>query len=146
MEAKAVNLAITLPQLLRRRNSSPDVPEDIMMDHFNDPIWDFSTPSPTASTTSFDDKGQTCSWPDTSYRSSDIETSSYTSSSASPTGPSKLGLREAAVNNVNESVGLLCNLQAASTDIHSRDSPYAEVRAAVPNYDDPSMPVNTFRT
>ncbi|KAM5532784.1 hypothetical protein V8D89_013581 [Ganoderma adspersum] len=125
MEAKALNLALSFSQLRQRRNSSPDVPEDIMMEHFNDPNWDFSAPSPTASTTSFDDKGQTCSWAETSYRTSDIETSSYTSTAATPT---KLELREAAVSNVNE------------------DSPYAEVRAAVPNYDDPSMPVNTFRT
>lgn len=31
------------------------------------------------------------------------------------------------------------------TDVTSSESPYAEVRAAVSNIDDPSMPVNTFR-
>ena len=119
MEAKAVNLAITLPQLLRRRNSSPDVPEDIMMDHFNDPNWDFSAPSPTASTTSFDDKGQTCSWAETSYRTSDIETSSYTSTAATPT---KLELREAALNNVNECVSVILDsgIQVSDDDLGTR--------------------------
>jgi OPT family small oligopeptide transporter len=34
----------------------------------------------------------------------------------------------------------------SSSEDYDDDSPYAEVRAAVPSIDDPSMPVNTFRT
>ncbi|TFK93530.1 OPT oligopeptide transporter [Polyporus arcularius HHB13444] len=114
---------MSLSQFLHRRNSAPDVPEDVM-DHFNDPNWDYSSSSPSASVTSFDEKGQTSSWTDHSYRSSDVESSNYPST---PGGPSKLDLREAPAQNFNE------------------ESPYAEVRAAVPNYDDPTIPVNTFR-
>lgn len=95
MEARAHNLSFS--QFLRRRNSAPDVPEDVM-DHFNDPNWDYSS-SPSASVTSFEDKAQTASWTDHSYRSSDVESSNYPST---PGGASKLDLREAPVETYNE--------------------------------------------
>ncbi|KAI0762717.1 OPT oligopeptide transporter [Fomes fomentarius] len=120
MEAAARHLSIS--QFLRHRNAAPDVPEDVFDEHFNDPNWDYS--SETASFTSYEEKRQTSSWTDHSFRSSDVESSRFDSS---PTSPAKLDLREAALQNMNE------------------DSPYAEVRAAVPNYDDPTIPVNTFR-
>ena len=84
----------TFSHLRQRRNSAPDVPEDVM-DHFNDPNWDY-TSSPTASVSSFDDeKRQT--WTDHSFRSSDVESSRFASS---PTG--RLDLREVPMQNMNE--------------------------------------------
>ncbi|KAI0374504.1 OPT oligopeptide transporter [Pilatotrama ljubarskyi] len=126
MEAKASSYSLNLPTLLRRRNSSPDVPEDVdyVMSHLNDPNWDLSTP-PTASTETFAEKGQTSSWTDHSFRETETETASQFDSSRGAT--SRLDLREAKVQEF------------------STESPYAEVRAAVPNTDDPSIPVNTFR-
>ena len=86
------------PQILQRRNVSPDVPEDIDDDrfdeHFNDPNWDYSTPSPSSTTTTFVEKRS--SWTNSSVRTSDLETSSQYGSSS---GPSKLDLREAALQN-----------------------------------------------
>ncbi|KAI0757331.1 OPT oligopeptide transporter [Daedaleopsis nitida] len=117
MEARAH----TFGDLLQRRNSAPDVPEDVI-DHFNDPNWDYS--SETATLSSYDEeKRPQSSWSDRSFHSSDLDSSRF----ATPVGPSKLDLREAPAVNLND------------------DSPYAEVRAAVPNYDDPLIPVNTFR-
>ncbi|EIW64935.1 OPT oligopeptide transporter [Trametes versicolor FP-101664 SS1] len=126
MEAKTSSYALNLPTLLRRRNSSPDVPEDVdyIMSHLNDPNWDLSQP-PTASTETFADKAQTSSWTDHSYHETETETASQLGSTR--VGTSKFDLREAKVEEYNE------------------ESPYAEVRAAVPNTDDPSIPVNTFR-
>ena len=71
MEARVNNFFS--PYLRNRRNSAPDVPEDVM-DHFNDPNWDF-TSSPTASVTSFYEKRETASFTDQSFRSSEIESS-----------------------------------------------------------------------
>ena len=97
MAATAINSSTYFPQILQRRNVSPDVPEDIdgqFDDHFNDPNWDYSTPSPSATTTTFVEKRS--SWTDSSVRNSDIETSSQYYGSS---GPSKLDLREAALQN-----------------------------------------------
>lgn len=85
------------PQILQRRNVSPDVPEDIddsFDEHFNDPNWDYSTPSPSSDTTTFVEKRS--SWTNSSVRTSDIETSSQYGSTS---GPSKMDLREAALQN-----------------------------------------------
>ncbi|KAI0662504.1 OPT oligopeptide transporter [Cubamyces menziesii] len=125
MEAKTSSYSLNIPTLLRKRNSSPDVPEDVdyVMSHLNDPNWDLSQP-PTASTETFNEKGETSSWTDQSYRETETETASQFDSTR--VGTSGVDLREAKVE-------------------FNDESPYAEVRAAVPNTDDPSLPVNTFR-
>lgn len=95
MSSTAVNSSPTYPQFIQRRNVSPDVPEDIDDDeHFNDPNWDYSAASPSATTETFVEKRS--SWTDTSFRTSDIENSSQYESSK---GPSKVDLREAALQN-----------------------------------------------
>ncbi|OSD05888.1 OPT oligopeptide transporter [Trametes coccinea BRFM310] len=126
MEAKTSSYALNLPTLLRRRNSSPDVPEDVdyVMSHLNDPNWDF-TQSPSASTETFAEKEQTSSWSESSFCETETEAASQFDSTR--VGSSKLDLREAKVEEL------------------ATESPYAEVRAAVSNTDDPSIPVNTFR-
>ncbi|PSS37094.1 hypothetical protein PHLCEN_2v1060 [Hermanssonia centrifuga] len=124
--------ASAIPTLSRRR--VPDVPEDVddVMEHFNDPNWDYRPPSPTLSTESIDldRKGKTFS--ETSRHStSDFDTESNAESTyvktAAETGASK------------------SQLWRTGTRDYEDDSPYPEVRAAVSNMDDPSMPVNTFR-
>ncbi len=97
MEAAARHLSFS--QFLRHRNAAPDVPEDVFDEHFNDPNWDYS--SETASFTSYEEKRQTSSWTDHSFRSSDVESSRFDSS---PTSPARLDLREAALQNMNEYV------------------------------------------
>ena len=93
MASTAVNSSSFFPQVLQHRNVSPDVPEDID-DHFNDPNWDYAPPSP-ATTTTFVEKRS--SWTNSSVRTSDIENSSQYYGSSS--GPSKLDLREAVIEN-----------------------------------------------
>ncbi|KAH9853046.1 OPT oligopeptide transporter [Lenzites betulinus] len=123
MEARTTSYMLNLPTLLLRRNASPDVPEDVdyVMAHLNDPNWDLTQPD-TASTETFAEKVHTSSWSEQSYHETETETASTN------VDASKLDLREAKVEEYND------------------ESPYAEVRAAVPNTDDPSTPVNTFRT
>lgn len=101
MEAKTSSYALNLPTLLRRRNSSPDVPEDVdyIMSHLNDPNWDLSQP-PTASTETFADKAQTSSWTDHSYHETETETASQLGSTR--VGTSKFDLREVKVEEYNE--------------------------------------------
>ncbi|KAF7335307.1 OPT oligopeptide transporter [Mycena sanguinolenta] len=107
-----------LPQYVRRRNI-PDVPEDVdyMMEHLNDPNLDLKKPlAKPISLESFSTQKIS------PYTPSDVDESSDRYSS-----PSRAGSRN-------------------STTIEFDDeSPYPEVRAAVANTDDPSMPVNTFR-
>lgn len=93
MQSTAVRLHPTLPNLIHRRNDSPDVPEDID-DHFNDPNWDYSAPSPTATTATF--VQNSASWENKSFRSSDIEMSSQYESTK---GPSKVDLHDNVLQN-----------------------------------------------
>ena len=96
MEAKTSSYSLNIPTLLRKRNSSPDVPEDVdyVMSHLNDPNWDLSQP-PTASTETFNEKGETSSWTDQSYRETETETASQFDSTR--VGTSGVDLREAKV-------------------------------------------------
>ncbi|CCM00338.1 uncharacterized protein FIBRA_02368 [Fibroporia radiculosa] len=127
---EATTTSFSLPQLLRR-NPLPDVPEDVdndyVMQHLNDPNWDLSQTSPTASVDSFelDDKRSKAFSSGSSIRSTEIDSESQVDSSYKST--SRAHLREVEMEDFND------------------ESPYAEVRAAVPNVDDPTMPVNTFR-
>ncbi|KAI0793278.1 OPT oligopeptide transporter [Abortiporus biennis] len=104
----------------------PDVPEDVALLHLNDPNWDLSPPTYSSDSLDIEEKPS-----DTAYssgfsaRDSDFDTDSQTGS-VEKSAFSRLQLREADQG-------------------FNDDSPYAEVRAAVSNVDDPTMPVNTFR-
>ncbi|PCH33323.1 OPT oligopeptide transporter [Wolfiporia cocos MD-104 SS10] len=128
MEAKDT---FSLPQLLRQRNPIPDVPEDVdfVMQHLNDPNWDYTPASPTVSVDTFelDHKGNKTYSSGFSINSTEMDSESQVDSSYRTSSSSKAHLREADLDDFND------------------ESPYAEVRAAVSNTDDPSMPVNTFR-
>ncbi|OCH88594.1 OPT oligopeptide transporter [Obba rivulosa] len=122
-------VSLSLPQLLRHRNPIPDVPEDVdyVMQHLNDPNWDLSSDSLSPTSTSFelDEKRGRALSSGYSTRSSDFDSESQ-ADSTHRAGSSRVQFRQA-------------------VDEYEEDSPYAEVRAAVSNIDDPSMPVNTFR-
>ncbi|KAI0032505.1 OPT oligopeptide transporter [Vararia minispora EC-137] len=112
---------------LRYRRSLPDVPSDVgedeLMLHFNDPNWDYDVNSSTyfSSTPEPSVKAFSQSQKPPSYMgSTDVDTESHISSS----WPEKVPDVE---------------------DDYSDDSPYPEVRAAVPNTDDPNMPASTVR-
>ncbi|KAI0257320.1 OPT-domain-containing protein [Lactifluus subvellereus] len=115
---------------LRHRYSVPDVPEDVDDDvllHFNDPNWDFQANSSTISI-STDGVGNK-RWSKTSSNlgaSTDVDTESHVSSWP-PVRDSK------------------ADFSFSNEATQVQDSPYPEVRAAVANTDDPTMPVNTFR-
>jgi OPT family small oligopeptide transporter len=105
-----------------RPRTVPDVPEDILEDHFNDPNYDLLPllHSTGSSQTAFE-----------------LESPRY----------KKLSLE------VGKEPEALRPVRASTDGGHSHlsmpefddESPYPEVRAAVPNTDDPSIPVNTFR-
>ncbi|KAH9982707.1 OPT oligopeptide transporter [Lactifluus volemus] len=111
---------------LHHRTTIPDVPQDIdiedeFMLHFNDPNWDYQSNSSTVSTWT---DSEECH-PSTNLSvdmdsTTQFDTESPLSSSFKP-GPK------------------------ADEAINFQESPYAEVRAAVSNTDDPTMAVNTFR-
>ena len=61
----------------------PDVPQDVdeVLDHLNDPNWDYSPSSPTLSTNSIDLEGKGKTYTDSSRHStSDFGTESHTES------------------------------------------------------------------
>ncbi|GBE78430.1 OPT oligopeptide transporter [Sparassis latifolia] len=127
MEAPTSSVTVTFPQFLRRRNPIPDVPEDVdyVMQHLNDPNWDLDRASPRASIDSLelDDKSGVITSSRLSIRSSNGDSDSQVDSSYRTSSGKGFDVEE-----------------------YDDESPYAEVRAAVANTDDPSMPVNTFRT
>lgn len=108
-----------------KRITFPDVPQDVddlAARHWNDPNYDFDTlPSPTIS----------------SSDSFELEAKYVRKSSAGYSTSESDG--ESQVDSTQHSRKLKADPS------HDRDSPYAEVRAAVSNIDDPSMPCNTFR-
>ncbi|KAI0080041.1 OPT oligopeptide transporter [Panus rudis PR-1116 ss-1] len=123
-ESDGVRTAAQNIVLRFRRNPSPDVPEDVALLHLNDPNWEPPS-SRWDSESTFGEKPQASS---TAYsiRSSDIDSDSRSDSLHKTPAASKLQLREA-------------------EEEYEDESPYAEVRAAIANTDDPSLPVNTFR-
>jgi OPT family small oligopeptide transporter len=109
---------------LRHRLSVPDVPEDVeddLLQHFNDPNWDFGAETSTVSISS--DGVVHKRWSKSSGMGVGTDTESQISSW--PTPDSKI------------------DFSSETTQV--QDSPYPEVRAAVANTDDPDMVVNTFR-
>lgn len=108
-----------------KRMTHPDVPQDIdslLEEHWNDPNYDVNgLPSPTASSTDsfeLESKGRRAS----NYSGSEFDGESHYGSSKAHSA-SKLKF----------------------ADDEVEESPYPEVRAAVSNVDDPSIPVNTIR-
>lgn len=80
-----------LPSVLTQRRNVPDVPEDIddVMEHFNDPNWDYRPPSPTLSTESIDlDRKEKGFITSSRHSGSDFETESNAESSYGKTAVS----------------------------------------------------------
>ncbi|KAG7098938.1 hypothetical protein E1B28_000828 [Marasmius oreades] len=111
----------TFPSHLPRLRRIPDVPEDIdyVMDHLNDPNLDLKKPLLSTESLELESKkaGQLQYAPSDLDTESNIDTVSYTRAESR---------------------------NSAAVDFDD-ESPYPEVRAAVPSIDDPTMPVNTFR-
>jgi hypothetical protein len=146
---------VQLPRLhfgmLRHRRSIPDVPEDVndaLMEHLNDPNYDLnlirtrtSASLTVTGSIELEGKGAIGPWSDAST-SSDAE-SQIDSSRASESDFSKEAF--GSQSTYLESVLHLTLSKLLLTAIFS-ESPYPEVRAAVSNTDDTSMPVSTFRS
>lgn len=79
----------TRPSLFRR--NAPDVPEDVddLMEHFNDPNWDFGrAASPTLTTESYDLDYKAKTTDPSRYSTSDFDTESQVESSYGKTAVS----------------------------------------------------------
>lgn len=129
----------------KKRLTFPDVPRDVDTladEHWNDPNYDLNgLPSPTASTADsfeLDRKGQRGST--TCYSTSEYDGESHSGSSKDHSA-SKLKFDDDEVECVFPPVSGCRALLITKF----RESPYLEVRAAVSNVDDPSMPVSTVR-
>jgi hypothetical protein len=117
------NDVVTLPHLDHDNpRPSNDTANDVdyLMEHLNDPNFDLRTRPPTLR--SNNDKKH----PYSHYSASDIDAESHYGSEGR--SPSRAESRSSAAIDFDD------------------ESPYPEVRAAVASVDDPSMPVNTFRT
>ena len=75
-------MSTAIPTLTLFRRHSVDVPEDIddVLEHLNDPNWDFNPPSPTLTGTSYDEHKMKEVEP-SRYSSSDFDTESHAESS-----------------------------------------------------------------
>ncbi|KAF8272951.1 glutathione transporter [Lactarius quietus] len=104
---------------LRHRQSVPDVPEDVLQ-HLNDPNWDFDNETSTVTITSSGIREHK-RWSKSSGMGAGADTESW------PETDSK------------------ADFSSDTETTQVQDSPYPEVRAAVANTDDPTMVVNTFR-
>jgi len=122
---------VALPQLLRPRHV-PDVPQDVdMLEHLNDPNYDLRnrSKSAVASSDTLGSKKRRALSDDFSgkddfeTKSTDLDTESQAESTRFSTS----------------------SRMSDFTDFDD-ESPYPEVRASVASIDDPTMPVNTFRT
>lgn len=81
--SKPTTFSLNIPQLLRYRNSAPDVPEDVdlALQHFNDPNYDLRRLSSDYSDSTIDTddkKDMTAFSSGYSERSSEIDTESQT--------------------------------------------------------------------
>lgn len=84
------NMSTALPALTSLfQRHVPDVPEDIdMMEHFNDPNWDYRPPSPTLSTESIDLDHKEKRADSSRHSTSDFDTESNAESSYGKTAVS----------------------------------------------------------
>ncbi|KAI0706064.1 OPT oligopeptide transporter [Cytidiella melzeri] len=129
-------MSTALPAVSLFRRHLPDVPQDIddLNEHFNDPNWDYGRNSPTLTAESYDLDHKAKRADSSRHSTSDFDTESNADSSYDKTAVSydKTELSQS-------------QLWTSGASDYEDDSPYPEVRAAVSNTDDPSMPVNTFR-
>lgn len=153
MEQKFIPLSTPTSSLVHRR-SMPDVPEDIEVHeallHLNDPNWDLhSVETVSLSDASFELEHKH-RYPDSinigpsiGTAPSDFDTESRADSRMAES-EARLHIRSSDAFEYEEYVALVLR-SCSISDMQSSESPYAEVRAAVSNTDDPNMPVNTFR-
>ncbi|KAI0344144.1 glutathione transporter [Trametopsis cervina] len=127
-----MSTALRTPATFQRYR--PDVPEDVdeMMEHFNDPNWDYRAPSPTLTTESYD-LDHKVKRSGSSRHSSEFDSESNVDSTYHNS------------DTVDKSGVSGSQLWTSGASDFEDESPYPEVRAAVSNTDDPSTPVNTFR-
>lgn len=101
-------MSTALPSLSMLRRNVPDVPEDIddVMQHLNDPNWDYHPPSPTLSTESMEldrkDRGFVTS---SRHSDSDFDTESNTESTYGKTADSSYGRTEQSKSQLWSSAG-----------------------------------------
>ncbi|KAH8120611.1 glutathione transporter [Phellopilus nigrolimitatus] len=132
MESNSEAGLFHMPSLRTRSRLNPDVPEDVAVAllHLNDPNWDFDG----SDTASFESAGF-----EMDEKFADTR---KCSSSFDMTRSSNAGLSE---YDSDSQRGSRMHFQSTDAVDYEEESPYAEVRAAVSNTDDPNMPVNTFR-
>ncbi|EJC97675.1 OPT oligopeptide transporter [Fomitiporia mediterranea MF3/22] len=125
-----------------RRRTAPDVPSDVDDEevkehllHLNDPNWDFSGASDVTSLS-----GESFELDHKHKFASDVHIGPSIG-----TEPSDFDTESRADSMYRSSESRLHMRSSDAFDDYEDESPYAEVRAAVSNTDDPTMPVNTFR-
>jgi len=144
VESPVVSPLPTTSTTKTKHMTFPDVPRDIdslTEEHWNDPNYDVNgLPSPTASSTdSFELESKGRRGSTTGYSASDFRrrVSLRLFQGTQPPNPSSLMTMSSAPPSNSD--------RRAFLTTKSRESPYPEVRAAVSNIDDPTMPVNTIR-
>ncbi|KAG8220066.1 OPT oligopeptide transporter [Butyriboletus roseoflavus] len=130
MEHRAFNSATNVvgPSSVRRRGV-PDVPEDVdfLMEHLNDPNFDYHSELQSLS--------------DSSTEVFELEKKKVSDAGS-------VRLSEFDVQSRSESTRYSTTSRTETQDTaldYDDESPYPEVRAAVSSVDDPTIPVNTFR-
>ncbi|KAF8525148.1 OPT oligopeptide transporter [Hysterangium stoloniferum] len=121
--------------ILRRRRALPDVPEDITLEdhlvHLNDPNYTFDSQE----------------WSETDSFELDDKNSAVESHFSSGKTETYYDVESATQSDYSRSSSRIATSRApVLVDEEYDESPYPEVRAAVPTMDDPNMPINTFRT
>ena len=128
---------------LRYQAAAPDAPKDVedeVMAHFNDPNWDFETNSPTLSIST---GGVVHKRQLSLFNSRDASTEGNTEFQVSSWRVHDL--KAAYLSEPIKWVLLPQFYRIVDPLCFTSDSPYPEVRAAVANTDNPTIPVNTFR-
>jgi hypothetical protein len=117
----------------------PDVPEDVdfLLEHLNDPNLDLKNAYAMRSQGGFNKPAKSL------YDKSDYDTESHYDSDRYST--SRADSRNSTAIDFEECVLPLLTPRSIIHFLHSSESPYPEVRAAVSTVDDPFMPVNTIR-
>ncbi|TDL28758.1 OPT oligopeptide transporter [Rickenella mellea] len=128
MDSKS-NASLSIPSL-RQRKALPDVPQDVALLHLNDPNYDFET-------------YETSTISDDSFELGEKRrfTGALSIGHSVGTGTSDFDAESQAESRTDSRM----HIRSTEAFDYADESPYAEVRAAVSNTDDPSMPVDTFR-
>ncbi|KAI5123225.1 hypothetical protein M0805_001314 [Coniferiporia weirii] len=136
MDQKSVSPAY-LPTLTRRR-VRPDVPEDVDVQeallHLNDPNWELGSSEVSSLS------GDSFELDHKHKFASDVHIGP---SLGSPTDYDSESRADSTYE--RSTTDSRMHFRSSDTFEYEDESPYAEVRAAVANTDDPTMPVNTFR-